>query len=388
MLMLLSLRISILYLYLYRCISYCAPEHDFPLQSTVCEYVVATALKAIHDEKNTIYNNTPASNGAVASISHSVPSLWSEAGLPPGPRPAQTVPFSGIGPSLRGPATLFLVGAYAVGKEKILVALFQRLKVPIYVNAQRLRRLRLLDLPGGVAADTMFTTDPRMSRIHVVPLSDIRLDVMVQYVAQNNGFFDMSNAVSVAGSRAAEPSRLLFRRFSRVVAFKPTGWTGTTVTKTMAIRRVRMPPPPPTTMTSSTSPSSPMSTCGSTPASSSVVSVEFSEHHVPYSEHSSFTEMREFVRIMVAAGPTEPMQAPSDAQSVPFLAPHAISSSSSSSLPAGSAKRAPRYVVSAPCLRVIPTVNAYNAAKAKELIDRFSDIVADGRDANVRALYP
>jgi len=137
-------------------------------------------------------------------------------------------------------STLFLISTYVIGKEKILAAVARKCDCLIYVNERKLSILKCLKLEDmGI-----FTTDPTASNVHVVGWSF--LGETWPYFRPNFG--NMEKILADSG-------------FSRVIGFIPTGWTYELRKKTFSVRRKG--------------------------------SCEI--HLVPYSEHSNYDELREYV---------------------------------------------------------------------------------------------
>ncbi|XP_021774860.1 DNA cross-link repair protein SNM1-like [Chenopodium quinoa] len=138
--------------------------------------------------------------------------------------------------------TLFLIGSYTIGKERVFLEAARVLRKKIYVPAAKLRLLECLELP---AEDMQwFTLNDRESNIHVVPMWTI-----------------------ASFKRLKQLSCQYAERFSLIVAFSPTGWTFGKGKKTAgrAGRRWQQ---------------------------GTIIRYE-----VPYSEHCSFEELREFVKL-------------------------------------------------------------------------------------------
>ncbi|KAK2078104.1 hypothetical protein QBZ16_003972 [Prototheca wickerhamii] len=138
------------------------------------------------------------------------------------------------------PKTLFLFGSYTIGKERVFLEAAKTLDQKIYVAKTKLKILECLDLPPEQKA--LLTTDDREASLHVVPLWMISQQHMVKLLKHYRG------------------------RFSTVVGFRPTGWTHD---KSAGQTRAR----------------------GRKQQRGTVIT-----YQVPYSEHSSFSELREFVR--------------------------------------------------------------------------------------------
>ena len=137
-------------------------------------------------------------------------------------------------------SVLFLISTYVIGKEKILTAVARKCDCLIYVNERKLSILKCLKLEDmGI-----FTTDPAATNVHVVGWSF--LGETWPYFRPNFG--NMEKILAESG-------------FSRVVGFVPTGWAYELRKKTFSVRRKG--------------------------------SCEI--HLVPYSEHSNYDELREYV---------------------------------------------------------------------------------------------
>ncbi|KAI3875308.1 hypothetical protein MKX03_000735 [Papaver bracteatum] len=139
------------------------------------------------------------------------------------------------------PKTLFLIGSYTIGKERLFLEVARCLRKKVYVGAAKLRILECL----GLSKEDMqwFTVNEHESQIHVVPMWTIASFKRMKYI---------SNQYS--------------NRYNLIVAFSPTGWTFGKGKKKSTGRRFKQ---------------------GTT-----------IRYEVPYSEHSSFTELREFVKFI------------------------------------------------------------------------------------------
>ncbi|KAL2517580.1 sterile alpha motif (SAM) domain-containing protein [Abeliophyllum distichum] len=139
------------------------------------------------------------------------------------------------------PKTLFLIGSYTIGKERLFMEVARALRKKVYVNAAKLRLLKCLDLPEEDMQ--WFTTNEMESHIHVVPMWTIASFKRLKHMSSQYG-----------------------SRFSLVVAFSPTGWSFGKGKKKSPGRRWQQ---------------------------GTIIRYE-----VPYSEHSSFTELQEFVKFI------------------------------------------------------------------------------------------
>ncbi|KAK1270792.1 DNA cross-link repair protein SNM1 [Acorus gramineus] len=139
------------------------------------------------------------------------------------------------------PKTLIVVGAYSIGKEHVYLSISQELGVPIYTNASR---RRILQSFGWHELSGKLSSDGHSTPLHVLPLPHLRHENLKQYL------------------------RTQGQSFTSVLAFRPTGWTFSESIGSQ-LDRIR-------------------------PNSNGNVVI----YGVPYSEHSSFTELREFVQFL------------------------------------------------------------------------------------------
>ncbi|KAF9047192.1 DRMBL-domain-containing protein [Hymenopellis radicata] len=149
---------------------------------------------------------------------------------------------------------LMVVGTYSIGKERIVKAMAQALGTKVYCDSRKAAILRCQCDPDLHA---LLTSNPLEAMVHIVPLSTIVSDKLKEYVDRFKGHFD------------------------RAVGFRPTGWTytqpsgtGQSPTIPAIIERLKN-----TSYTYS----------DMTPARNSTSTLQL--YMVPYSEHSSFSEL-------------------------------------------------------------------------------------------------
>ncbi|EFH58287.1 sterile alpha motif domain-containing protein [Arabidopsis lyrata subsp. lyrata] len=137
------------------------------------------------------------------------------------------------------PKTLFLIGSYTIGKERLFLEVARVLREKIYINPSKLKLLECL----GFSKEDMqwFTVKEEESHIHVVPLWTLASFKRLKHIANR-----------------------YTNRYSLIVTFSPTGWTSSKTKKKSPGRRLQQ---------------------------GTIIRYE-----VPYSEHSSFTELKEFVQ--------------------------------------------------------------------------------------------
>eukprot|EP00898_Chlorokybus_atmophyticus_P003183 jgi/Chlat1/3866/Chrsp26S04160 len=137
--------------------------------------------------------------------------------------------------------TLIVVGAYSIGKEKVYMAVAEALNACIYADSQRIKTLGCLEWP---ALQQRLTADACVTNVHVLPIFALRPEGLNRYLRK---FGDRWNAV---------------------LAFRPTGWTySEKLGKELELLK---------------------------PTKAGAVTV----YGVPYSEHSSYLELQEFVQFV------------------------------------------------------------------------------------------
>lgn len=94
--------------------------------------------------------------------------------------------------------TLIVVGTYSVGKERIVKAVAQALQTKVYCDP---RKAAILQCQNDRQLDELITSDPLEGGVHLLPLGLVASDKLKSYVQRFKG------------------------TFSRVVGFRPTGWT-------------------------------------------------------------------------------------------------------------------------------------------------------------------
>ncbi|XP_060195782.1 DNA cross-link repair protein SNM1 isoform X2 [Lycium barbarum] len=136
------------------------------------------------------------------------------------------------------PKTIVVVGAYSIGKEHVYLAISKALGVKIYANASRRRVLRSF---GWAGISENLSTNGKDTPLHILPISSLRFE---RYLASQDG------------------------QYTSMLAFRPTGWTySETIGDNLNLIK---------------------------PTSKGNITI----YGVPYSEHSNFTELQEFVQFL------------------------------------------------------------------------------------------
>lgn len=143
--------------------------------------------------------------------------------------------------SVSGRRVLFLFGAYSVGKEKVFFDAARALGTKAYVGKTKRQILACLNLSKDERA--LLTSDDTKTNVHVVDMG------------------------STSFKKMAAILKYYKSRYDSVVAFKPTGWTFSAEKK-------------------------------ATRATSRRARGALIQYAVPYSEHSSCDELREFVKFI------------------------------------------------------------------------------------------
>jgi len=137
--------------------------------------------------------------------------------------------------------TLVVVGAYSIGKERVYLGIAKALGLKIFADQRRGRVLSSLDWPE---LTDRLCLDATSSMLHVLPISSLNVQKLRAYM------------------QSFHP------RYSAVLGFRPTGWTySEKVGTNLDLLK---------------------------PQRNGAVTI----YGVPYSEHSSFTELQEFVQFI------------------------------------------------------------------------------------------
>eukprot|EP00293_Proteomonas_sulcata_P012322 CAMPEP_0184299542 /NCGR_PEP_ID=MMETSP1049-20130417/10134_1 /TAXON_ID=77928 /ORGANISM="Proteomonas sulcata, Strain CCMP704" /LENGTH=191 /DNA_ID=CAMNT_0026610009 /DNA_START=1 /DNA_END=576 /DNA_ORIENTATION=+ len=148
------------------------------------------------------------------------------------------------------PRTLFLVGSYTIGKEEVYLAAARASGIKVHVSAAKRRILECLELSTG--DKEMITTDSSEARIHVVPMGCINFKHLALCLKMGAG------------------------RYKTVVGIRPTGWSFASA-------------PASSSAAASTGVEKALGVTRHTRGSLVL-------YGVPYSEHSSFSELRQMVQ--------------------------------------------------------------------------------------------
>ncbi|KAK3931433.1 DNA cross-link repair 1A protein [Frankliniella fusca] len=138
-------------------------------------------------------------------------------------------------------STLIVCGTYTIGKEKVFMGVANNFNMKIWTNSEKRRVLLCLEDQNII---DRLTNDPLEAQIHVLAMRDISFEVLPSYLSKYSS------------------------KYSKILGFKPTGWTTSTSLK------------------------------GKPSDFQRDVRGKVTIYGVPYSEHSSFSELRQFVRFV------------------------------------------------------------------------------------------
>ncbi|XP_039285077.1 DNA cross-link repair protein SNM1-like isoform X2 [Nilaparvata lugens] len=141
---------------------------------------------------------------------------------------------------MMNPRTLIVVGSYLIGKEKVFMAIAEEFDCRIWAEPSK---LKIFDCIESKELKKRVTSEASLAQVHVVSMAHLEIHKLKDYL------------------------RPFMKVFSRVVAFRPTGWCH--------------------------------NSGSSSSGSSSFKRLEYENvvlYEVPYSEHSSYTELQRFVQ--------------------------------------------------------------------------------------------
>lgn len=136
------------------------------------------------------------------------------------------------------PRALVVCGTYCIGKEKVFLAVADVLGSKVGMSQEKYRTLQSLNIPE---VSSIITTDMSSSSVHLLPMMQINFKGLQSHLKRCGGKYD------------------------QILAFRPTGWTHSNNITSIA---------------------------DLTPQTKGNISI----YGIPYSEHSSYLEMKRFVQ--------------------------------------------------------------------------------------------
>ncbi|KAI0769246.1 DRMBL-domain-containing protein [Irpex lacteus] len=149
---------------------------------------------------------------------------------------------------------LVVVGTYSIGKERIVKAIAKALNAKVYSDARKTAILRCQSDPE---LESLLTSDPLEAGIHLLPLGTIASDKLKIYLERYKG------------------------HFSKVIGFRPTGWTFSAPSGTETLPAIYS--------VIARSQAKSFTYANLNPMKNSTSTLQM--YGVPYSEHSSFFEL-------------------------------------------------------------------------------------------------
>lgn len=136
------------------------------------------------------------------------------------------------------PRTLVVCGTYSIGKEKVFLAIAEVLGSKVGMSREKYKTLQCLNIPE---VNSFITTDMSSSLVHLLPMMQINFKGLQRHLKMCDG------------------------RYDQILAFRPTGWTHSNKLTSMT---------------------------DVVPQTKGKISI----YGIPYSEHSSYLEMKRFVQ--------------------------------------------------------------------------------------------
>lgn len=136
------------------------------------------------------------------------------------------------------PRTLVVCGTYCIGKEKVFLAIADVLGSKVGMSQEKYKTLQCLNIPE---VSSLITTDMCNSLVHLLPMMQINFKGLQSHLKKCGGKYD------------------------QILAFRPTGWTHSNNITSIA---------------------------DITPQTKGNIAI----YGIPYSEHSSYLEMKRFVQ--------------------------------------------------------------------------------------------
>ncbi|KAI5301136.1 hypothetical protein KEM56_001939, partial [Ascosphaera pollenicola] len=172
--------------------TYLNPKYSFPNQEDVVQTCAEICVKL--DKGEPLDAATSASSLHMSKFISREPSLASK-----GTAPTTTITNTNTNTLTSNASRLCVViGTYSIGKERICLGIARALNSKIYASGYKQRITRALDDPD---LTSRLTSDPYEAQVHMHSLMEIRPNTLSDYLTT------------------------LRPHFSRIVGFRPTGWT-------------------------------------------------------------------------------------------------------------------------------------------------------------------
>ncbi|KAJ2664743.1 repair protein PSO2 SNM1 [Coemansia sp. RSA 1200] len=279
--------------YVYLDTTYLDPQYTFPTQSQAVSTVAEFCRMIDADAgylSGFLRQTSQRRSSSTPQLKHARITAWFQpkAGAQASERAQSHQPTAGRR------CTLFVVGTYSIGKERLFIEIARAINARVYV-AQKKRTI--VDSIASPGLSSLITEDMLKAQVHAVPMAKVNMRGMAEYLAELR-------------KRGAS--------FSSVVAFSPTGWAHASSSSSSAAATGSpdaLPMRPSTAeldnacergnigllaslfaasarLAANTGDDSGFGLCNLKPRGSSS---DITIFPVPYSEHSSFPELARFV---------------------------------------------------------------------------------------------
>ncbi|KAI9297597.1 DRMBL-domain-containing protein [Neoconidiobolus thromboides FSU 785] len=159
--------------------------------------------------------------------------------------------FSSTSKPKKNIGRIIAVGSYSIGKERIFLNIAKQLKTKVYVTQAKFQILmNFMD----INLNNILTLDPTEAKVHILPMNQINAKSLKEYFEQ---------------------IKLINPNLNSILGIKPTGWT-------FSNKYANQDNPPSKIDLNNLKPSS--------------ICDKVTIYGLPYSEHSSFEELRSFVK--------------------------------------------------------------------------------------------
>ncbi|KAH7327710.1 DRMBL-domain-containing protein [Rhizoctonia solani] len=181
--------------------TYLNPKYCFPPQAMVIDACAELAKRYIQGDKNPQSQSSKQKSLPTLLMSPAGKGGWFK---PSSKMLAQMQPGTSANSSTKNSDNLerilVVVGTYTIGKERVLKAIAKALSSKIYCNS---RKHAVFMCQADTALHAMLTKDSAAAQVHVLPLGQISIEGLSEYLALHQGQYD------------------------RILGFRPTGWTYT-----------------------------------------------------------------------------------------------------------------------------------------------------------------
>ncbi|KAJ2604341.1 repair protein PSO2 SNM1 [Coemansia sp. RSA 1804] len=190
--------------YVYLDTTYLDPQYTFPTQSQVVSTVAEFCRMIDADTKylsGFLRQTSQRRPSSTPQLKHARITSWFQ--LKPGAQASERA--QSHQPTAAKRCTLFVVGTYSIGKERLFIEIARAINARVYV-AQKKRTI--VDSIASPGLSSLITEDMLKAQVHAVPMAKVNMRGMAEYLADLR-------------KRGAS--------FSSLVAFSPTGWTHASV---------------------------------------------------------------------------------------------------------------------------------------------------------------